>query len=34
MPFESMLVAGAVVAMFLCFALPLVWASSQTSRRA
>lgn len=34
MPFESMLVSGAVVAMFVCFALPLAWASSRTSKRA
>jgi hypothetical protein len=31
MPFESMLVAGTVVAMFVCFALPLAWASHRTS---
>ncbi len=34
MPVESMLVAGVVVAMFVCFALPLAWASSRTSGRA
>ena len=33
MPFESMLVSAAVVAMFVCFALPLAWASYRTSRQ-
>jgi hypothetical protein len=31
MPFESVLVTCAVVAVFVCFALPLAWASHQTS---
>lgn len=31
MPFESVLVTCAVVAVFVSFALPLAWASHQTS---
>lgn len=30
MPFDSMLVAVAVVAMFACFAVPLAWVSRRT----
>jgi hypothetical protein len=30
MPFDSMLVAAAVVTMFVCFALPLAWVSRRT----
>jgi hypothetical protein len=31
MPLDSLLVAIAVVAMFVCFALPLAWAASRTA---
>jgi hypothetical protein len=31
MPYDSMLVTAAVVAMFVCFAVPLAWAARRTS---
>ncbi len=33
MPLDSLLVASAVVLMFLCFAVPLAWVTSRTSRK-
>ena len=33
MPLDSLLVATAVVLMFLCFAVPLAWATNKTSRK-
>ena len=33
MPFDGMLVAAAVVAMFVCFAVPLAWVSHRTFGR-
>ncbi len=33
MPFESMVVATAVVMMFMCFAVPVAWAVNRTSRK-
>jgi ABC-type spermidine/putrescine transport system permease subunit I len=34
MPLDSMLVAAAVVLMFVCFAVPVAWAVNRTSRKA
>jgi hypothetical protein len=33
MPFESMLVVAAVIAVFVCFAAPLAWVIERSSTR-
>jgi ABC-type Fe3+ transport system permease subunit len=33
MPFESIVVAAGVVAMFVMFAMPVAWAVNRTSRK-